>query len=283
MGPGVLPGWPALSSCPWSLLSPQEALLVALKSLPSGTLLNLASFGADIKTLFPSSRLCSNVSATGKSWRSTNPSLSLSQLLDVGWGLVSQGWLQGRLFVLTGDVAPCLRAPGRAAGRPWCHQPAGSPGLGTGTAPPPRLPSPAVPLHRCSSGQCQQDPPAGAQAGQHCQVRHWHCGGTPCSLIPHAVPSDFSLCSPKSYLSLPQGCPSPIASLSPSPRLLLGCPSPAQSQGSTLALRSRCPSLLKISSLGLPAPSPAQPWLSIPGSPAGASALAWARGCAGGC
>ncbi|XP_066412596.1 von Willebrand factor A domain-containing protein 5B2 isoform X3 [Molothrus aeneus] len=38
----------------------KKALLVALKSLPSGTLLNLASFGADIKPLFPSSRLCSN-------------------------------------------------------------------------------------------------------------------------------------------------------------------------------------------------------------------------------
>ncbi|XP_042656950.1 von Willebrand factor A domain-containing protein 5B2 isoform X2 [Tyto alba] len=38
----------------------KEALLVALKSLPSGTLLNVAGFGADIKPLFPSSRLCSN-------------------------------------------------------------------------------------------------------------------------------------------------------------------------------------------------------------------------------
>ncbi|XP_069648659.1 von Willebrand factor A domain-containing protein 5B2 isoform X1 [Haliaeetus albicilla] len=38
----------------------KEALLVALKSLPSGTLLNIAGFGADIKPLFPSSRLCSN-------------------------------------------------------------------------------------------------------------------------------------------------------------------------------------------------------------------------------
>ncbi|TRZ23045.1 hypothetical protein HGM15179_004084 [Zosterops borbonicus] len=38
----------------------KEALLVALKSLPSGTLLNLASFGTDIKPIFPSSRLCSN-------------------------------------------------------------------------------------------------------------------------------------------------------------------------------------------------------------------------------
>lgn len=90
MGPGVLPGWPAFSSCPWSLLSPQEALLVALKSLPSGTLLNLASFGADIKPLFPSSRLCSNVSITGKSWVPTNCSLLSSQLPDSVWGLVSQ-------------------------------------------------------------------------------------------------------------------------------------------------------------------------------------------------
>ncbi|XP_009280681.1 PREDICTED: von Willebrand factor A domain-containing protein 5B2 [Aptenodytes forsteri] len=38
----------------------KEALLVALKSLPSGTLLNIASFGAEVKPLFPSSRLCSN-------------------------------------------------------------------------------------------------------------------------------------------------------------------------------------------------------------------------------
>lgn len=56
---------------------------MALKSLPSGTLLNLASFSADIKPLFPSSRLCSNVSITGKSWVSTNPSLSSSQLLEL--------------------------------------------------------------------------------------------------------------------------------------------------------------------------------------------------------
>ncbi|XP_071422334.1 von Willebrand factor A domain-containing protein 5B2 isoform X2 [Pithys albifrons albifrons] len=38
----------------------KEALLVALKSLPSRTLLNVASFGVDVKPLFPSSRLCSN-------------------------------------------------------------------------------------------------------------------------------------------------------------------------------------------------------------------------------
>ncbi|OPJ78955.1 von Willebrand factor A domain-containing protein 5B2 [Patagioenas fasciata monilis] len=39
----------------------KEALLVALKSLPSGTLLNVAGFGTDVKPLFPSSRLCSNL------------------------------------------------------------------------------------------------------------------------------------------------------------------------------------------------------------------------------
>ncbi|KAM6122195.1 von Willebrand factor A domain-containing protein 5B2 [Pterocles gutturalis] len=38
----------------------KDALLVALKSLPLGTLLNVAGFGADVKPLFPSSRLCSN-------------------------------------------------------------------------------------------------------------------------------------------------------------------------------------------------------------------------------
>ncbi|XP_071608604.1 von Willebrand factor A domain-containing protein 5B2 [Heliangelus exortis] len=38
----------------------KEALLVATKSLPSGTLLNVAGFGAEVKPLFQSSRLCSN-------------------------------------------------------------------------------------------------------------------------------------------------------------------------------------------------------------------------------
>lgn len=38
----------------------KEALLVALKSLPPGTLLNMATFGTDLQPLFPSSRLCSN-------------------------------------------------------------------------------------------------------------------------------------------------------------------------------------------------------------------------------
>ncbi|XP_075273474.1 von Willebrand factor A domain-containing protein 5B2 isoform X2 [Opisthocomus hoazin] len=38
----------------------KEAMLVALRSLPSGTLLNIAGFGTNVKPLFPSSRLCSN-------------------------------------------------------------------------------------------------------------------------------------------------------------------------------------------------------------------------------
>uniref|UniRef100_A0A8C3HQ36 von Willebrand factor A domain containing 5B2 n=1 Tax=Chrysemys picta bellii TaxID=8478 RepID=A0A8C3HQ36_CHRPI len=38
------------------------ALLVAVKSLPSGTLLNIAGFGSHIKPLFPASKPCSNVS-----------------------------------------------------------------------------------------------------------------------------------------------------------------------------------------------------------------------------
>uniref|UniRef100_A0A8C9F1U7 von Willebrand factor A domain containing 5B2 n=1 Tax=Pavo cristatus TaxID=9049 RepID=A0A8C9F1U7_PAVCR len=37
-----------------------STLLVALKSLPPGTLLNMATFGVDLQPLFPSSRLCSN-------------------------------------------------------------------------------------------------------------------------------------------------------------------------------------------------------------------------------
>ncbi|XP_062438475.1 von Willebrand factor A domain-containing protein 5B2 [Rhea pennata] len=38
----------------------KEAVPVALKSLPSGTLLNVAAFGSDVKPLFPASRLCGN-------------------------------------------------------------------------------------------------------------------------------------------------------------------------------------------------------------------------------
>ncbi|XP_072200949.1 von Willebrand factor A domain-containing protein 5B2 isoform X1 [Excalfactoria chinensis] len=54
-----------LVDCSGAVSSPdvnrvKEALLVALKSLPPGTLLNMATFGAELQPLFPSSRLCSN-------------------------------------------------------------------------------------------------------------------------------------------------------------------------------------------------------------------------------
>lgn len=236
MGPGVLPGWPAFSS--WSLLSPQEALLVALKSLPSGTLLNLASFGADIKPLFPSSRLCSNVSITGKSWVSTNPSLCSSQLLDLRWGLMSRGTAarpalcvdRRRCGVPASTWADC----GQTLVAPICWQ------LWAGHW---HSPSTTVTLGSCSSSRVQQwAMPAGSSG--------W-CAGRPApSGTPRALwqvsmfsnsPTLFPLISPlgslKSYLCLPHGCPPPIASLSPSAPLFLGCPSPAQSQGTTLAVR----------------------------------------------
>lgn len=59
------PGTPHRAVSPHGCPHPQEALLVALKSLPPGTLLNMATFGTDLQPLFPSSRLCSNVSAVG--------------------------------------------------------------------------------------------------------------------------------------------------------------------------------------------------------------------------
>uniref|UniRef100_A0A7M4EZC9 von Willebrand factor A domain containing 5B2 n=1 Tax=Crocodylus porosus TaxID=8502 RepID=A0A7M4EZC9_CROPO len=40
-----------------------KGLLVAVKSLPSGSLLNIAGFGSNVKPLFPASKPCSNVSA----------------------------------------------------------------------------------------------------------------------------------------------------------------------------------------------------------------------------
>lgn len=45
-------------------LFPQEAMVVALKSLPSGTMLNIVGFGTTIKPLFTSSKLCTDVSFT---------------------------------------------------------------------------------------------------------------------------------------------------------------------------------------------------------------------------
>lgn len=48
----------------WSfhpILCPQEAMVIALKSLPSGTKLNIVGFGTTIKPLFTSSKLCTDV------------------------------------------------------------------------------------------------------------------------------------------------------------------------------------------------------------------------------
>lgn len=39
-------------------------MVVALKSLPSGTMLNIVGFGTTIKPLFTSSKLCTDVSLT---------------------------------------------------------------------------------------------------------------------------------------------------------------------------------------------------------------------------
>lgn len=41
---------------------PQDAIVLAVKSLPSQTLVNLAMFGTSVQPLFPESRLCSDVS-----------------------------------------------------------------------------------------------------------------------------------------------------------------------------------------------------------------------------
>jgi len=187
-------------------------MLVALRSLPSGTLLNIAGFGTDVKPLFPSSRLCSNVSAAGQS-PSHPPSPCPLPAPSAGSG----GPLQVRLSVRAGDTAACLRAPRRAASRHRRHQPAGGPGLGAGAAPPPRLPPPALPLHRRGGGQRGQDSPAAAQAGQHHQVRH-RCGVTVLSVSPPTSPSaapnlaprvSFTHHSPQCHRLSPPDVPQP--------------------------------------------------------------------------
>ncbi|KFU84227.1 von Willebrand factor A domain-containing protein 5B2, partial [Chaetura pelagica] len=70
----------------------KEALLVALKSLPSGTLLNIASFDSEVKPLFPSSRLCSNETLRRAcehlgGLRADMGSSSSSLLAALGWAL----------------------------------------------------------------------------------------------------------------------------------------------------------------------------------------------------
>ncbi|XP_050164111.1 von Willebrand factor A domain-containing protein 5B2 isoform X2 [Myiozetetes cayanensis] len=87
----------------------KEALLVALKSLPSGTLLNIASFGANVKPLFPSSRLCSNETLRcacehlgGLRVDSSNTNL----LAALGWALAQplhHGYPR-QLFLFTGTA-----------------------------------------------------------------------------------------------------------------------------------------------------------------------------------
>ncbi|XP_051482933.1 von Willebrand factor A domain-containing protein 5B2 [Apus apus] len=92
----------------------KEALLVALKSLPSGTLLNVASFSAEVKPLFPSSRLCSNETLRracehlgGLRADSGGGSSSSSLLAALGWALVQplhHGYPR-QLFLFTGAAA----------------------------------------------------------------------------------------------------------------------------------------------------------------------------------
>ncbi|XP_074768148.1 von Willebrand factor A domain-containing protein 5B2 [Athene noctua] len=88
----------------------KEALLVALKSLPSGTLLNIAGFSTEVKPLFPSSRLCSNetlrracehVAGLGADTGSTN------LLAALGWALAQplrHGYPR-QLFLFTNTAA----------------------------------------------------------------------------------------------------------------------------------------------------------------------------------
>lgn len=45
---------------------PKEPMVVALKSLPPGTMLNIIGFGTTIKALFTTSKLCTDVSTTSE-------------------------------------------------------------------------------------------------------------------------------------------------------------------------------------------------------------------------
>lgn len=67
---------------------------MALKSLPSRTLLNIAGFGADVKPLFTSSRLCSDVSAARSA---PSPSLSPWVATPAVPGVASPGPARCRL------------------------------------------------------------------------------------------------------------------------------------------------------------------------------------------
>lgn len=253
MGPGMLHGWPVLSSPPRSLLSPQEALLVALKSLPSRTLLNIAGFGADVKPLFPSSRLCSNVSAAGKS----PPPAPLCPphllwLPAMGSGLASRGTA----------ARPALRAGRRRCGEPvsilaGCEQTWAAPTCWQPWAGRWRSPSTtATPASSSSSPTRRQATRAGSSGW--CAGRPAPSGMAPALQrshsplhVPWAVPTDFSICSPQSHLHQPRGCPSPIKSPNPTG---FGFPCGAltrhTARAASLAIEHPCPSLPQGSPLG---------------------------------
>ncbi|KAM9279360.1 von Willebrand factor A domain-containing protein 5B2 [Morus bassanus] len=107
----------------------KEALVVALKSLPSGTLLNIASFGTDVKPLFPSSRLCSNETV----WRACEHLSGLradtgctNLLVALGWALAQplhHGYPR-QLFLFTsvaaGNAGRILRLVRRQASTIRC-------------------------------------------------------------------------------------------------------------------------------------------------------------------
>ncbi|XP_069720967.1 von Willebrand factor A domain-containing protein 5B2 [Phaenicophaeus curvirostris] len=107
----------------------KEALLVALKSLPSETLFNIASFGTNIKPLFPSSRLCSNETL----WRASEHLGGLradtggtNLLAALGWALAQplhRGYPR-QLFLFTdaavGNAGKILRLVRRQASTVRC-------------------------------------------------------------------------------------------------------------------------------------------------------------------
>ncbi|KAM9231414.1 von Willebrand factor A domain-containing protein 5B2 [Leptosomus discolor] len=107
----------------------KEALLVALKSLPSGTLLNIASFGTDVKPLFPSSRLCSNEALRRSCEHLTGLRADMggtNLLAALGWALVQplhHGYPR-QLFLFTnvaaGNAGRILRLVRRQASTVRC-------------------------------------------------------------------------------------------------------------------------------------------------------------------
>ncbi|XP_074955246.1 von Willebrand factor A domain-containing protein 5B2 isoform X1 [Phalacrocorax aristotelis] len=123
-----------LVDCSSTMSSPdldkvKEALVVALKSLPSGTLLNIAGFGTDVKPLFPSSRLCSNETVRRACEHLTGLQAdagSINLLAALGWALAQplhHGYPR-QLFLFTnavaGNVGRILRLVRRQASTVRC-------------------------------------------------------------------------------------------------------------------------------------------------------------------